>query len=176
MQIIIASESPVKRKATEQAFKALFPTESHDFICTKTDSGISDQPMSCEETLTGSINRVKHARKLYPEANFYVGLEGGVTDVRGHLHSMGWVTIEDPSGKQSHGRTISFALPKAISKLILEEKMELGHATDSVFGQSESKLSYSGTIGPLTNNEITYLNWYTHAVIGDLIPHKNQEL
>lgn len=46
-------------------------------IPTKVESGISEQPISEEETRRGSINRAKEALKANPGADFGLGIEVG---------------------------------------------------------------------------------------------------
>lgn len=175
MKVVIGSTSPVKEKAVRQGFAMLFPDVECVFECVAALSGISDQPTSSEEMRTGALGRVAHARSLAPEADFYVGLEGGVEEMHGDVFNFGWVIIESKEGKRGHGRTVAFALPPAIARLMREEGLEQSHATDKVLGQSGTKVM-TGTIGPLTNNALTYADWYAPAVISALVPFLKEEL
>jgi len=80
MKVVIASVSPVKREAVELGFSKIFPDATISFEQVKANSGVSDQPITDEEIRTGALGRVQHARALSPEADFYVGLEGGVEE------------------------------------------------------------------------------------------------
>ena len=71
------------------------------------------------------------------------------------------------------GRTGSFFLPEKVAKLV-HEGMELGHADDVVFGQSNSKQK-GGAVGLLTNNLLTRTTYYEQALILALIPFINKE-
>jgi non-canonical (house-cleaning) NTP pyrophosphatase len=132
--------------------------------------------MSNDEIRSGALARIKHARELSPQADFYVGVEGGVEEMCGDLYNHGWVIIESKNNKKGYGRTFSFALPPAMRDLIINEGMEQSHATDKVFSKSGTKMGTEGTIGPLTNNFLTYADWYTHAVIGALVPFFKEDL
>ncbi len=81
MYVIIASKSPVKIEAVKQGFQKLFPGVSFMFEGVPANSGISDQPMSNNETRTGALGRIAHAKELSPGADYYVGLEGGVEEI-----------------------------------------------------------------------------------------------
>ncbi len=175
MRVIIGSISPVKEEAVKRGFKTLFPEVNFVFECVKASSGISDQPMSNDEIRSGALGRIKHARELSPEGDFYVGLEGGTEEMYGDLYNYGWVIIESKNNKQGYGRTFSFALPPAIRNLIIHEGMEQSHATDKVLQKSGTKTG-TGTIGPLTNDTLTYTDWYTPAVIGALVPFLKEDL
>ena len=120
-------------------------------------------------------NRAQAARTLHPEADFAVGIEGGV-EVLGHdLLAMAWVVIIDRAGKTGKARSGSFVLPKKIAALIRDEGLELGDADDIVFGQSDSKRK-NGSVGLLTGDVITRADFYTPAVTLALIPFHNPAL
>ena len=70
--------------------------------------------------------------------------------------------------RQATGIGQSSRLPQKISHLILNEKVELGHADDMVFNRVNSKQG-SGTVGILTNHLITRSEYYDHALILALI-------
>ena len=81
MLIIVASTNPVKIKAATLGFQKVFPFKTVNVKGVSVDSGVSDQPKTDDETLTGATNRVKAAAKAYPEADFWIGLEGGIAKV-----------------------------------------------------------------------------------------------
>lgn len=171
--IIVASQNPVKVKAVNNAFERMFPDENFKIISVSVPSGVKDQPTSNEETLEGALNRANNAAKKLPEAEYWIGIEGGV-DVKGEeMAAYAWVVIKSESitGK---ARTGTFYLPPAIAKLVYDG-MELGSADDLVFDQNNSKQK-SGAIGILTGDVITRTQLYEHAIILALIPFKNQEL
>ncbi len=49
------------------------------FIGLAAPSGVSEQPMTNYETLTGANNRALYCREEEPGANYWVGVEGGLT-------------------------------------------------------------------------------------------------
>lgn len=152
----------------------LFPDEAFEFEGIKSHSGVSDQPMSGDEMLLGARNRIAHVRERVTDADYYVALEGGAEEMHGDLYNFGWVIVESKTGKRGHGRTSSFALPRALARLMLEEGLEQSDAMDKAFGKSDTKVT-TGTIGPLTNNAFTYADWYVAAVVSALVPFKKEE-
>jgi len=76
--VIIASKNPVKIEAVKIAFEKMFLQEKFEFIGESIPSDVNAQPMSNEETLQGAMNRAINAQSKFPEANFWVGLEGGL--------------------------------------------------------------------------------------------------
>ncbi|MDB5238178.1 MAG: inositol monophosphatase [Candidatus Kaiserbacteria bacterium] len=167
--------SPVKKEAAIRGFSILFPNETFEYECVPANSGITDQPMSDDETRSGAIGRVAHARELVPEADFYVGLEGGVEEKYGDMYNFGWVAVESRSAKKGYGRTFAFVIPPQIRHLMLHEGLEQSHATDKVLSKNGTKHG-TGTIGPMTNDAITYTDWYVPAVVSALIPFLQEAL
>lgn len=170
-KIIIASKNPAKIKAVEMAFSKVFPGERFEYVGVNVPSGVPDQPIGEDETLVGAENRVENAKQKFG-ADYWVGLEGGVVYNNTQLEAFAWMVIRsnDMYGK---GRTGSFFLPPKVAELV-SEGMELGHADDVVFGQSNSKQK-GGAVGLLTNNLLTRTTYYEQALILALIPFINKE-
>ncbi|MDO8512630.1 MAG: inosine/xanthosine triphosphatase [bacterium] len=174
MKVVIASKNPVKITSTKTAFTKVFPNLTFEFEGISVPSGVCDQPMSSIEALTGATNRAEKAALTIPDADYFVGLEGGVEDRDGKLYSFSWIVVRDKTGKLGMGKSGEFVLPPKVRELILDG-MELGHADDIVFGKKDSKLT-NGAIGILTNDIIDRAGLYTPAVIFALIPFLNPEL
>ena len=174
-KVVVASTNPVKIETTKIGFGFVFPDEEFVFEGVMASSRVSDQPLSEEETLQGAHNRVTHAQELVPDADFYVGLEGGMEDKEGELHEFAWIVVKSKEGKVGKGKTGTFFPPVAFRKLILEEGKEMGEATDIIFGDSNSKQKM-GAIGHLTKGAIDRTELYRHAVIFALMPFLHDEL
>ncbi|WP_425389850.1 inosine/xanthosine triphosphatase [Ekhidna sp.] len=173
MKIIVASKNPVKINSTQNGFSQVFPEVSLEFIGYSAPSGVSDQPMTNEETLQGAKNRAKHIKNEYPGASFWVGIEGGIEDTEDGMEAFAWVVIlsNDQTG---HSRTSSFFLPPKVRELVLKG-VELGHANDQVFEEHNSKQK-GGAVSSLTNGLLGRTEYYEQAVILALIPFVNKEL
>lgn len=171
--VIVASSNPVKITASQRAFETVFPDGKFTFESVNVESGVSDQPMSDKETLQGAINRSSNARIVRPNADYWVGLEGGVVDMGSDMEASAWMVVQSQSmvGK---ARTASFSVPPKVANLI-RGGMELGHADDKVYGIKNSKQA-NGSIGLLTDDLITRTDYYEHALILALIPFKHPEL
>jgi inosine/xanthosine triphosphatase len=173
-KVVITSSNPVKIAATKSAFTKLLGGDL-EFLQMSSPSGVSDQPMSSTETLTGAQNRVEHLINSGFEADFYVGMEGGVELVDEDLVVFGWVYIQDKNQKIGKSKTAEFTLPKKITDLIINEHKELGEADDIVFGRENSKQS-NGSVGILTQDVITREVYLEHAAVLALIPFSNPSL
>lgn len=171
MKIIVASKNPVKIKATQLGFESYFNSVKVKGV--NMESGVSDQPMSNKETLAGARNRATNARIKISDANYWIGIEGGIEpNEKGHT-AFAWIVIVS-ADKQGESRTASFMLPPKVSALI-QQGYELGVANDILFEKENSKQK-SGAVGILTNDKINRTDLYKQAVQLALIPFLNSEL
>ncbi|MEP1087041.1 inosine/xanthosine triphosphatase [Algoriphagus sp.] len=171
--IIVGSKNPVKIACTETAFSEAF-SQGFTVDGVNAASQVSDQPMGDDETYLGARNRVMNAKNIFPEADYWVGIEGGVgEDIRG-MYAFAWIYIEHKSGLNGKSKTATFYLPEAIAELI-HSGMELGAADDQFFAQENSKQS-GGSVGILTQGTLTRQTYYNQAIILALIPFLNKEL
>jgi inosine/xanthosine triphosphatase len=172
--IVIASQNPVKIQAVVNGFQRMFPAQEFTIQAVTVPSGVSPQPRSDAETLQGAINRASAAALRLPDADFWVGIEGGVDEtVEGEMVAFAWVAVRG-SCQVGRGRTGTFYLPPAVTALLRQGK-ELGEADDIVFGRTNSKQE-NGAVGLLTGDVIDRAQLYEHAMILALIPFKNQAL
>ncbi|QGI96430.1 hypothetical protein CEK26_009499 [Fusarium fujikuroi] len=162
-----------KIKATRDGFTQML-SDSYDFQGISVDSSVPDQPFSDEETLRGATNRAQNAQAARSEADFWVGIEGGVETHNGSICSFAWIVIIGKDGKVGKARTSAYFLPEKTCQL-LKEGVELGHADDMVFGQTDSK-NKQGSVGLLTGGVVDRAAYYTQAVILALIPFRNASL
>lgn len=136
------------------------------------DSGVSDQPKSDEETRVGSRNRAMAASDALPEADYWVGLEGGVEVIDEQLMAFAWMAIKGRNGKIGEARSATLPLPPAVKDLV-DSGMELGDANDKVFSTINSKQG-GGAYGLLTNGLYTRESIYTQTLIIALTPFVNE--
>lgn len=172
-KVIVASKNPAKINAVSNAFKEMFPMESFDVEGVFVASGVKEQPRNDSETFQGALNRAENVSKT-TNADFWVGIEGGVEEKNSDMEAFAWVVVKNKDGRLGKGRTGTFFLPPKIAELIRQGK-ELGEADDIVFGRINSKQG-SGAVGILTDNVVDRTKYYTEAVVLALIPFKNKHL
>lgn len=172
-KIIIASKNPVKIQAVKNGFEEMFPNQKFEFVAISVPSNVADQPFSNQETFIGAKNRADNAFNEVKNADFYVGIEGGVEHIENEMEAFAWVVIKS-AGKYGKAKTGTFFLPKKIVELIKEGK-ELGEADDIVFKRNNSKQD-NGAVGILTGDVRDRKKYYIDAVILALIPFKNVDL
>jgi inosine/xanthosine triphosphatase len=173
-KIIIASKNPVKINAALCGFKKMFPKGDFEIEGVSVASGVSDQPLTDAETFKGAFNRVENAFKAKTDADYWIGIEGGVEEKNSEMEAFAWIIVKSKDGKIGKGRTGTFFLPPKIVELIRQGE-ELGKADDIVFKRKNSKQE-NGAVGILTEDVISRTNYYIEAVVLALIPFKNPDL
>ena len=171
MKVVVASRNPVKVGAAREAFATLMPDVNTEMIPVDVDSGVSDQPGSDEETRQGARNRVLNSRTKQPDADFWVGLEGGTQIVDEQLMAFAWMAVQGRAGEISEARSATLPLPPAVKELVTGG-MELGEANDHVFSTVNSKQG-GGAYGLLTDGLYTRESIYSQTLILALIPFVN---
>lgn len=172
-KVIIASRNPVKINAVEKGFAKMFKEEKFDFEGISVSSGVQDQPADNNSTLLGAMNRASNAMDRVKNADYWVGVEGGIEKTgEREMQVFAWIVVmsRQYTGK---GKTGTFFLPYEIIKLVDQGK-ELGEADDIVFGLKNSKQN-NGAVGILTGDAINRTDLYSHAVILALIPFRQNK-
>lgn len=172
-RVIVASTNPAKIAAARTAFAAMFPDDIFDITGVDAESGVSSQPWGDDETLRGAWNRVNHAQKLAPAADYYVSNESGIKEQDNDLFITNWIAITDGT-RRTNTSTASFMIPTDVAHLV-RQGTELGPAFEQVFGAEAAKRG-AGGVGKLTHGNIPREQLVAQAMITALIPFKNPEL
>ena len=77
-KVYIGSRNPVKISCTQLAFKKAFPNGNFQFVGVDVLSNVSHQPMTDEETRTGSMSRARNTKENHPDGDYWIGIEGGI--------------------------------------------------------------------------------------------------
>lgn len=173
MKVVVASTNPVKVRAVLKAFKQVFGHSSIKVEMVSVNSGVSNQPMSDKETLKGATKRATKAMERIPNADYWVGIEGGLEFVNNQLSSFTWVVVKS-SNQTGKAKSDTYFLPPKIATLIKKGK-ELGEANDIVFKKKNSKQA-NGAVGLFTKDLITRDKLYMDIIILALIPFMNRNL
>lgn len=82
----------------------------------KIDSRITNQPLDNKTTLKGSKNRARETRKLSPEVDFALGLEGGLQDINGLYHLICFAVLINKKNQEYLGESFPVPLPEQVSR------------------------------------------------------------
>lgn len=189
LRVVVGSRNPVKVEAARLGVQRAFPGAEVAIQDVAVPSGVPDQPMDDEETRRGARGRAGAAVRAVPDADLWVGMEGGLDELRSatnhdpcrdRLFAYAWVAVrrrgrDGPDvPRLGESRTATFELPPQVVELV-RGGMELGDADDHVFGRNDSK-SEEGAVGLLTRGLVTRAELYAPAVLLALVPFLRRDL
>lgn len=165
LRVAVGSHNPAKIEAARAAFRQLhLPVlvTGHD-----APSGVSSQPFSDEETLSGALNRAKKVLTL-TACDFGIGLEGGVIETAHGMLLCNYAVIATRDGNIGIGGGVRVALPNKVAEQV-RGGSELGDVIDAWHGGKDIRRG-DGTIGILTRGQITRSQMFRDAILCALAP------
>ncbi len=175
MKILVGSENPVKIEAAKEVFSKYFGQVKVAGI--EVSSKVSTQPIN-EETFEGAKNRALQLKKLNEKKNlgadFFVGIEGGITKLYSKWFTLGVGCVIDNQGRVGYGISPYFELPGSIVEQLLSGS-ELGEVMEKISGKDNIR-QREGAIGFLSKGVMNRKNLYIHSLIVALVPFLNKEL
>jgi len=167
--IIVGSKNPCKVQSVEEIVAEYDQYVSFTVTGKPVASGVSEQPLTLEETILGAKNR---AKKAYEAGSMSVGLEDGLMQLPGIDEYMNVNICAIYDGHEySLGMSSGFTLPKQCVDLILNHGRDLSQAMnesgmtdDDDIGQSE------GAIGLFTGMRVTRKEYCKQSIRTALIP------
>lgn len=170
MKIAIGSKNPVKIKAVKAAIsrvsrvhKIFGKIDNIQFLSLDAQSGVSDQPMSEEETLIGAKNRAKYA-KDNTNSDFGFGLEGGLMEIEDKIFMTHWVAVYTGSNQYGLASGGAMEMPSIVRKRLDEGAHEVGDVMDEILGESDIKKKF-GAVGYFTKKLITRSDAFEYCSI-----------
>jgi len=165
MIFLVGSTNPVKVNAVKDASISQWPDAAFKEFEVK--SGVSEQPMTDEETLLGSINRSKEALKAgklvidtEPDSEVLsVGLEGGIMMINDKMWTTIWATVTDISNQHYSANGGRFLVPQFLADQI-QGGEEMGPAISKYFGGRSIK-TQEGLVGVVTKNFLDRTQLYS---------------
>lgn len=159
--VAIGTQNKAKTEGVKLAFSKIHSRlELHGF---SVDSGISEQPTTDEESVTGAINRAEAALAMLKTADYGVGLEGNVATVSDRMFLHGWVAIIDRSGTIGLGHSNGVELPEHM-KMAIDAGAELGPLVQNLLKDDRNEVRHSlGTAGILTGGLMTRIGEFEDA-------------
>lgn len=168
MIIAVGSTNPAKISAAKIGFGQVFPGKKVKVLGVNVKSGVSNQPMSDEESIKGAVNRAKSALKSVKNADYGVGMEGGLHQIGKNWFESGWIAIINKEGKQGLGTCARWQVSGKVMNR-LKEKGELANIFQELANVKSAK-DTGGVHSLITNNNLTRNITYSHGVIFALAP------
>lgn len=174
MKVLIGTKNPGKISGAEDAFKCYFTDFDIEGIPVSSDVG--DEPVDTEIYL-GAKNRVdnliKYAKENNIDADYFLGVESGITNLLGRWVIINIAVIKDKNGFESWGTSPAFPVPEKYVKEIIET--DLGKVMDKIFKQNDLR-SGKGGINFLTHDKISRIDLTREAFIMALTQFINKEI
>lgn len=158
LKIAVASKNSAKIRAVEDCLTEL--AIQHEITAVDTDSGVSAQPFSIDETRWGAVNRAASA--IGGAFDLAVGLEGGVYELDDTLYLCNWGALATADGKFYTAGGAQIPLPEEIAQK-LKEGMELGPVMDDYANETGIRHD-KGAIGILTAGLMNRGDMFGHIV------------
>ncbi|KAK7196936.1 hypothetical protein NESM_000636200 [Novymonas esmeraldas] len=166
----VGTTNRAKAESVVTVVNKCFPEASHEVRLCKVGSGVSDQPMTAEETQQGALNRAKAALDATPDADYGVGLEGGLERIAGRWFECGWmVVVERRTSRCGIGSSARFEMSEKLMRPILDEGKELAEVMDQLTGEEDVR-SGLGAMGVLTAGHLGRAAAYEHGLMFALAP------
>ena len=166
MRIVVGSKNPVKIKAVEEIIQEYGFLKGAEVCSRDIESGVSEQPSSLEETISGARFR---AEKAFTKEDIYgFGIESGIMEVpytKTGFMNISACSIYDGKEHSSPGISSAFQMPLKVQSLI-EQGMNASEAFKEAGLTKEEYVGYTegGIIGILTNNRITRVEYAKEAI------------
>ncbi len=165
--VVCATTNPAKIQSVLLAFTHIYGDDSCHIEPVIVGSDDPEQPFGSRETKAGAQNRIDNARKLRPDADFWVAIEAGIDE--GSTFS--WVIIEN-AHQRGEARSATLPLPEIILQNV---------SADNTLGMVMSQYSgidkigrKEGAIGIFTAGKLTRSSVYYQAVMLALSPFHNE--
>lgn len=168
MRVAVGSMSESKIQAVKLGLVLLSPDLLYgDWTAIGVDvqSGVSDQPMSDEETVDGAMNRALRALDQ-SEADIAFGLESGLQEGVNDTgwFDTGWVVVVDRRFKFGTASTIRIAVPTKMMEYVLAGD-EIAVACEKLYGVKDGKADGSGHFEQMTRGRLSRISAYRDAVV-----------
>jgi len=170
MKIIIGTKNKSKIEAVKEIIKEYPHLASSQIEGIETNSGVSDQPISLEETINGAINRAKN---VFKDCDYGIGLESGWMSVP--MTKSGYMDVcvcAIYDGKECHlGLSSAWEFPNPeVTNLIIKEGLDTTQAINKAGLTNNQNIgSEEGAVGLLTKGRMTRKEYTKQALRTALI-------
>ncbi len=161
MKIAIATQRPPKVDAVKSALLEYphLQWKKFEYVCEKTDSEVSDMPLSLDEMMDWARNRVKNLKIFDATAELYVGVEWWVTKLKSKAYLLWVVYIENTEWEWHFGVSSLLEIPSLVEKELYENKRELSDVMDELSGEHDTR-SKNWAVGEFSDDIITRELWF----------------
>ncbi|NTU98383.1 inosine/xanthosine triphosphatase [Candidatus Falkowbacteria bacterium] len=175
--IKVGTTNKAKIEAVEEMVREYPLLAGFEVVGVKAESGVSDQPMTIEETINGAMNRAKNA---FCECHFSIGLESGLFPVpKSKTGYMDVCICAIYDGEEYFlGMSSAWEFPdKRITDLIVNEGLDMTQAVNKAGMTNNPTIGAAeGAIGILTKGRLTRKGYTKQALLTAMIHLEEHEI
>jgi inosine/xanthosine triphosphatase len=154
MRIHVGSTNPNKVGAVQDVLATYPMFTGAEIVGIEVISGVSEQPTSLAESVSGATNRAKAA---FDGAYMGIGIEAGLLEIPGAGPMNVQVCAIFDGTSVHHGFSSAYGLPESVAALMRDEAKTMGDAVHEVFADEPTAHSSKemGLIGILSGGRVT---------------------
>lgn len=163
MKVIIGSKNPAKYMAVQRTISEM-DMENWETVAMDAESGVSKQPLSDQETIDGALHRARQALEKCDEAEFAIGLEGGVvldSDPAFTVMVCNWGALVAKGGEEFIAGGARIPLPESFKGELMAGR-ELGDLMDE-YCQRKDIRKHEGAVGIFSEGAVTRQQMFEHV-------------
>ena len=176
MKIGVGTKNPAKVDAVKEIITEYDILKAAEVVPVDVDSGISEQPLTLEETVQGALNRAQGAQL---DCDLGIGLESGLFKMpRAKSGYMDICVCAIFDGKKFHlGTSSAFEYPAKLTELVLKEGIDVSRAAKQLGITDHQYVGHAqGMIGILTKSRVNRKEYTKQSLITALIHLENPKL
>lgn len=177
-KVVVASANPVKVEAVAETLHHYPFLQPHLVHSVAVPSGVSEQPMTLQETIDGARHRAFGAFFEMP-CHYSFGIESGImqAEAGNELQHYDICVCAVYDGQQwGQGLSCAFALPPMVSAMLQGHGLSLEQAMRRSGLSAQARLGQGeGAIGVLTGGRLSRKEYTKQAVMMALVPFEQAE-
>jgi inosine/xanthosine triphosphatase len=169
MKIVIGSKNNVKVGALQEIIEDYPHLKDAEILSVETESGVSDQPKSLDETIMGAMNR---AKKIFQNCDYSFGIESGLMAVpKTKTGFMDVCVCAIYDGQEFHlGLSSAWEAPQKVTKYMIEDGLDMNEAALKAGLTENSNIGAAeGLVGLMTKGRLTRKEYTKEAIRTALI-------
>ncbi len=160
--IIVCSKNKAKNTAVKEVMEEYFKNFKIESL--ETNSKVSETPIGDEEGLTGCFNRINDAIKQNDSGDFYIAMEGILTQNKFGSFLCGWTVIYNKEEQEYYyGCSSKVKVPDEIINKTTKSK-RLSGVVAEYFNSTDEEISKIGTNGVLTHGYYTRTDEFKDSI------------
>lgn len=175
MKIILWTESPPKLAAIREAIKncPYFQGQNVEMSGLTVASGVSNMPLTLEETMNWAQKRALNARELDESGDFYIWMEWWTNRIGDKSYLFGTVYIMNREGIGHFWFSNMMEVPDIFDKKLYQEWQELGNILEEMTGIDNISKKH-GAFGVWSDNMLSRKDQFMIAFMSAIPAFYNQ--